>query len=615
MTHLLNSKNPDEIAEFLEKASIAYYNTSTPIITDDIYDILIEKLIKLAPKHPILSKIGAVEYGDKVDLPYWMGSLTKIRDASKSLDKWKKIYTGQSILSDKLDGNSGLFVCNNNKYYLYTRGDGLQGQNISNLIQLIPSFPKNLKSNIAVRGELIISKDNWNTLHSQHPEYSNPRNLVAGILHSKTPDPNIVKYVDFVAYELLNPKVKPSDSIKIIRDNGFITVYSLVKNNDSITSESLSQLLIQRRQNSPYEIDGVVVYNDDIFRTIKGKNPKYAFAFKSILTHEEAEVIVTNVEWNVSKDGYIKPTVLFNPVVISGVTIQKATGFNASFIENNIIGVGARIIIIRSGDVIPHIIRIITPASKPDFPDIPYKWNDTHIDIVTSTENLQQSLSVLEHFVKTLDIKFVATGVLKKFIDAGFNTIPKLMNITSDDIIKIDGFKKTSADKIAKSILTTRNNIDCIKLMTASNIFGRGLGVKKIQLIISKYPDILNRNLPTITDIMTVNGIGKTTAEAFLQNIPDFYKLIDEIHIPCHTESKKKSDSSNKFKDMKIVFSGFRDKELEQLITSNGGEVTNSISKNTSILIVKDIAEKSTKIDKARQLNIRIITKEQFLLI
>jgi len=108
----------------------------------------------------------------------------------------------------------------------------------------------------------------------------------------------------------------------------------------------------------------IVVRDNQHHSIISGKNPKYSFAFKTILTHEEAEVIVSHVEWNISKDGFLKPTVYFNPIHIGGVKIQKATGFNASFIQSNTIGPGSHIVIIRSGDVIPYIVRTLSPSCK-----------------------------------------------------------------------------------------------------------------------------------------------------------------------------------------------------------------------------------------------------------
>lgn len=633
---LLHSGTATELVAFLKKADIAYYNTSKPIISDEIYDRLEAKLRQIAPKNPYLKKIGAPSSDNKVILPYGMASLDKIRDDEKSLQKWKSKYTGQCVISDKLDGNSGLLVYSKNSaVQLYSRGDGTIGQNISHLLKYI-TIPE-LKDNIAVRGELIFSRNNWTKIHATHPDYANPRNLVAGIMHSKTPDPIIAKDVEFVAYELLSPKMIPSLSMAFFEENGFNHVYHYKENVATLSSQLLSDKLVERKRMSPYEIDGIVVYHDDIHRSIKGSNPKYAFAFKTMLTHTEAEVIVNEVSWNVSKDGYLKPTVLFDSVTIDGVKIQKATGFNAAYIENNGIGPGAKVIIIRSGDVIPHILRVEEKAIAMFPKDIPYEWNDTHIDIKLSAfDTGLETQGTFEHFAKSLEIKFVAAGTIKKLIEAGFNTIPKLLDITVADLLKIDGFKQVSAEKIANSLNNIRHTASCVDLMIASNIFGRGLGKKKLHLIVKELPQILKRKEITLREIEAIDGFGKKTALAFLEGIQKFYKFMDDAKIPCRDENiqvtsaqasapslspappssvsslSPAAPAKKSFKDMKIVFSGFRNKDWERLIENNGGKVATSVSKNTSLVVVSSLEETSSKIARAHELGVSVISKDTF---
>ena len=614
----------EKLVAFLTKANIAYRNTSKPIITDEEYDLLEERLREMAPNHPFLSKIGAVPNESKIKLPYWMGSLDKIRDNAAAIDKWKNNFKGSVLVSDKLDGNSGMICYKDGIETLYSRGNGKIGQNISHLIPFL-NFPRITSKNIAIRGEIIISKENWEIIHAAHPEYSNARNLVAGILHSKAPDKNIAKYIEFVAYELIEPKMTASKSIEYIENLGFKTVYTLLLSNNELTVDKLSDILIQRRSNSPYDIDGIVVTDDTyVHKLISGKNPAYSFAFKSMLTHTEAEVIVKEVVWNISKDGYYKPTVTFDQITLAGVNIQKATGFNAGFIEKNKIGPGTRLIIIRSGDVIPHILRVIsgteTGASFP--PDNKWEWNESHIDIMVVRENemtKEQKLKTLEHFAKTLEIKFVAKGVISKLIDAGFDTIPKFFKVKSEYLLKIEGFKKTSADKIAKSINDAYESATCVNMMAASNIFGRGFGTKKLAGIIKELPEILNQKMPTLAQLIEIEGIAEITAKGFLEGMPRFFALMREIPMDCRGEKKHSSpiqqvaarNNTINFKDAKVVFTGFRDKKLEEIIESHGGKIATSISKNVTLVIAADINEISTKLEKAKELKIKIISKEE----
>ena len=148
-----------------------------------------------------------------------------------------------------------------------------------------------------------------------------------------------------------------------------------------LTNELLSQTLVDWRKNYVYEIDGVIVTNDAIYER-KAGNPDHAFAFKMVLSDQIAEAKVVDVIWTPSKDGYLKPRVQIEPIHLGGVRIEYATGFNGAFINDNKVGVGAIIELIRSGDVIPHIRKVNVPAEQAKMPSVPYKWNDTHIDVL-----------------------------------------------------------------------------------------------------------------------------------------------------------------------------------------------------------------------------------------
>ena len=401
----------EEIVTILEKADDYFFNTDETLFSDDIYDILKKYLKKIAPKNDFFKKVGADITINKEELPFYMGSLDKIKEDEKDINKWVSKYNNNNyVISEKLDGISGLLYCDGTTTKLFTRGNGIYGQNISHLIPHL-NIPL-LKNKIGIRGELIISKKNWQKISHVG---ANARNVVAGILHSKTVNLEIIKYIEFIAYDVLYPRDKLSSSFKLLHD--LYPDIKIVKHTiiDKITLDVLSGLLEDYRKHSNYEIDGIVVYDNEEHKIIKNKNPTYAFAFKTILTQERAEVIVTDVEWNVSKHGFLKPIVKFNEVSIGGVKIKQATGFNGSYIYNNKIGAGSHIIIIRSGDVIPHIVSVLSSSVQPKMPDIPYKWNDTNVDILISdTQNKEQDIQSFIHFMKTLDIEGVKEGVITK---------------------------------------------------------------------------------------------------------------------------------------------------------------------------------------------------------
>lgn len=620
----------DKIAHWLKKASDAYYNQGEPLMTDDMFDMLKDILEKRAPSHPFLKEIGApIQADNKVTLPYWMGSLDKIRDDAKQLQKWKTSHPGEVVISDKLDGNSAMLVNTPSGLRMYSRGNGSVGQDISQLLPFAKGIPENLPKGIAVRGELVISKENWERI--KHVG-ANARNVVAGALHRKQADPKIAYFIDFVAYELLSPRnMKMSEQFIYLHDLGFIVVHSVVKAHEDVSVESLSRVLMDRRANSPYECDGIVIVQDSIHKLIKGKNPTYGFAYKSILTHDEAEVIIQSIEWNISKDGYIKPIVVFPPVTLSGAKLQKVTAFNAGFVEKNVLGPGAKITIIRSGDVIPYIVNVITPAAsgKPSMPEIPFEWTDTHVDIRAVGESADQKVRVLEHFASSLDLPNVATGTIKKLVHHGFDTIPKLLSITLEDLLKIEGFQKTSANNVLKGLQKAKS-ASCTELMAATNTFGRGLGKRKLDVIVKAFPDIMKKPkpvVPTKEELCNVPGVGANTAESFLDGLPRFLEMMKDLKIAANLEcappsaaapaahsptANHASDKRKPLQGLRVVFTGFRNQVWERDIESQGGKVLTAVSKTVDVVVAADPEDNSGKIKKARDLNIPILSQYEF---
>jgi NAD-dependent DNA ligase len=610
----LKTKNKKDIVSFLEECDKAFFNTSSTLVSDDMYDLVKNYLKKLDPKNPYFKRVGADEE-TKVKLPYWMGSLDKIKDDEKAIDSWKKKYKGSAIVSDKLDGISCLFYKNDNDIKIYTRGNGIEGQDISHLRNYI-TFPNVTETKFAIRGELIISRSNWEKIKDIG---SNARNVVAGAIHSKILNKTILGHIEFLAYDIMYPEMKIEDSFNYFTRNNIKCAYYKLLEESDINLQSLSKQLESRRKYSDYEVDGIVIYNNKQHKLVNGKNPKYAFAFKSILTHEQAEVIVTDVEWNVSMHKYMKPIIKFNEVVISGVKIQKATGFNGKFINDNIIGPGSRIVIIRSGDVIPHVLKVLSVSSngKPKMPENKYRWTDTQIDIILDEEgkNKDQDIKSYTYFMSKLDVGLVKESTIKKLYENGFDTLEKILKVKVDELVSLEGFQVRSATKIVENFQKIKE-AECDILLDASNILGRGFALKKIKLVSQKYPlnkkaDILKL---TVDDLLKIDGIGNVNAKQFVENIKKFYEFLDKIGYKCDKEEVKKEVVNVKtvLKDKKFIFTGFRNKDWEKLITDSGGKVVTSVSKTVDYLVVKNKTDKSGKIDKANELGVNILDMDEF---
>lgn len=584
-----------ELISFLEKASNAYYNTDKPIISDNDFDYIYDYFKKTFPKSKFLSKIGSV-VKDAVALPYWLGSMNKVK-TDKDLKKWLKLNINDNyICTDKLDGASALYYKNK----LYTRGDGKYGKDISFLLPYL-NLPK---TDYAIRGELVISKK----------KYKNSRNIVVGVLNSKKKAiDEIAKEIKFISYEIIaNTPTQPTQSqqLYLLKKSGFMIPYfeSLLKTD--ITEKKLTNSLFERKANNEYDIDGIIITPNHSYTRNESGNPDYAVAFKVNVDEYTTTVLV--IEWVVSKDGYIIPTVKFEPVDINGAIISSAQGFNAKYILDNSIGPGSKIKIVRSGDVIPYIVGVIK-STEPNLPHMNYKWNKNKVHFLIDEESSTLTLKKeLTHFVKTIGVKHFDEKLVEKLINANINSVNKIINLKKEDLLKIDGFKDTLASKLVSQITTCMNNIDLITLMVASNSWGHGFSFKKFKLVLDKFPNILKESI-SFDDINSIQGYSNITSEQFIEGLNNFKNFLkkNKIKIPESKEIKK----TNKYKNLIFVFSGFRDKQLEETIVEGGGIINNTVSKKTNYVIVKDLKSTSSKVERAKELNIEIITIDKFFLI
>ena len=613
---VLENLNEKQLSELLRESNKAYYNEQ-PFFTDNEYDIVKEFIEKKYPTNAVIHEIGAPVTKNKVQLPYFMGSMDKIKPDTSALTNWKAKYNGPYVLSCKLDGVSGLYTTEGNEPKLYTRGDGKVGQDISHLIPHL-RLPKT--RGIVIRGEFIIPKAVFEAKYKT--TFANPRNMVSGIVNHKTISETI-KDLHFVAYELMKPIYKPSKQMELLSTLDVEVVLYKIENN--LTNELLSQTLLDWRQNYIYEIDGIIVTDDKIYPIRKEGNPEHSFAFKMVLSDQIAEAKVVDVIWTPSKDGYLKPRVQIEPINLGGVRIEYATGFNGQFIHDNKVGVGATIELIRSGDVIPHIRKVVVPASEAKMPNVSYKWNNTHVDIlledIESDEVVKEK--VLTGFFRGIEVEGLSSGNISRIIAAGYDSVPKILQMTIHDLLQVEGFKEKTAQKLYTNIQTQIQAAPIVKIMSASNIFGRGFNNKKLELIISEYPDVLQDQKTQISQkivkVAAIKGMATKTAEAFVDKIPAFLAFVKEAKLEYKLQQQDQIqqkenhiDQSHPLYNKSIVFTGFREKQLEETLKALGAKIGSSVSKNTFVLITKDPLDETGKVLEAKKLNIPIMTPEEF---
>ncbi len=642
----LKSLSEEELTEILKEAIDKYYGEKEEqILTDNEYDILREYVLDKYPDNKTAKEQHTELKVDKnkVKLPYEMWSMDKIKPDTNALKKFKQKFTGPYVLSHKLDGISILYTTEEKEPGLYTRGNGTYGESINHLIPYL-NLPTN--KNITLRGELIIKEKVFKEKYSK--TYKMARNFITGIKNTKTltkKEIDKIKDIDLVIYEVIKPEnLKPSEQLKFLQTlKPNINIVEHIPNitQEQLTNEYLSEKLINWRENSEYGIDGIICIDDKIYPKT-GKNPEHAFAFKMVLSDQVAEAKVIDVLWSASKDGFLKPRVQIEPVTIAGATISYATAFNAKFINDNKIGVGALIRIIRSGDVIPHIEEVITPADIPLMPKEKYTWNPTNVDIILTNKDQDKTVHLknIARFFKAIEVDGLGEANIKKIIEVDGNTIPKILRMSATDFEEVENFKKKMATKVHNSIQKQIKKVSLAEVAAASNIFGRGFGEKRIQLILEQEPSILTE--PTtpekkIEKVKKIDGLAEKTATAFVKEIPHFLKFLEEANLEYKLDKDKdkdkdKDEHENEDKDndkkvikdhplksKNIVMSDFKSKtmtkkELTEKLKELGAKVESNITKSTDILIVGDITKETTKMKKAKeQSQIQIVELEEFL--
>ena len=607
---VLEQLNEKQLGDIIRIANSKYYN-QTPIMTDNQYDIIKEFIEHKFPDNAIVTEIGAEVERNKVKLPYEMGSMDKIKPDTGALSLWMSKYKGPYVLSCKLDGVSGLYTTEGTKPKLYTRGNGKVGQDISHLIPFL-RLPKT--KGVVIRGEFIIPKKVFDEKYGTI--FANPRNMVAGIINHKHIS-DAINDLHFVAYEVIVPQKKPTEQMDFL---GTINVERvLFRNTDTLSNEILSEILVEWRKSYAYEIDGVIVTNDGIYSRKSG-NPDHAFAFKMVLSDQIAEAKVVDVLWTPSKDGYLKPRVQIEPINLGGVTIEFATGFNGAFIQDNKIGIGTTIELIRSGDVIPYIKSVTVPAEEAKMPSVPFKWNDTHVDIML--ENALEDSTVKEKnitgFFRGIGVEGLSSGNISRLIKSGFSTVPEIIHMSEADFLTVEGFKGKLANKIYTGIHQKLQEATIITLMAASNIFGRGFSEKKMELVMNKLPTILVSNETKeekIANIALIKGMAVKTAEAFVEKIEDFKKFLTDCGLEDKLVNKsiKNIDHSHPLFDKSIVLTGTRNSHIIEFLKNIGAKQGSNVSKNTFLVIAKNKDDDTGKAEEARKLNIPIISVEEFI--
>ena len=601
----------EQLKEQIIKANNAY-RLGQPIISDTKYDQLVEELSLLSPHDELLTKVG-VEIADetrKGRLPIEMASMNKIKSMN-DVDDWSRLKgiskKEMVIITPKYDG---LSLCvNETTSEAWTRGDGEFGQKSNEHYSLIQNHLNLEKDSFRFTyGEVMIPKQVFIDKYSV--DFANPRNLVAGLLNSKTVS-NSLKDCQYIKYgaicnTIFDTKQEVLNELNKGQKNK--VQYYICELGD--LSEGLLIELFHKFS-TEFEIDGLIIELNDLSlqnklgRETSSNNPIWARAFKHPSFEQSAETDVIGISWNISKQGLLKPILHITPVKLDGVTVSNVTGNNARFVKDLGLGIGAKVVVKRSGMVIPIIADVITPVEfvQPTIEGVEVDWNEAGIELITLTETEDQKLKKIVAFFEILEADNVSEGVITQLWEAGYKTIKDILTLKTSDLEKIDRFGKRKADIVYKSIQKSVSNVQLSKLQHATGIF-KGLGSKKLVLL----EDFKTK--PSVDQVMSIEGFAEVSAKSYIESYDIFFDFIKDLPVTI-VEKVEAVKVGTDLEGKSFVFTGVRRTDLESDIESRGGKIGSGVSKTTTHLVMKAIGSGSSKEKKAIDLGVEVITVEQ----
>jgi len=614
-----------EIIDVLETADDLYYNDDTEsFLTDEQYDAIRRYAERAYPQHIYFTGIGSDVRGGKVKLPFQLGSLDQVYEG-EIVDWIKKnsLQDEDHVLTDKLDGTSALLIYGDDGklQIAYSRGNGIEGADITRHVRKIPCIPQSIGRPMVVRGEMIFPKEVFEKLKEKvrnraGKQYKNPRNMVAGVMNAKENPTIVYDDLHFVAYDVISETKAKHKQLQLLTNKGFLTPYWITWTGNTMSDSTLTLHLNTRRKACKYEIDGIVIDVDSadvrekMNPTRATLNPAYAVKYKIADENNQAVTTVSGVDWNLSKHGYWKPRIQFEPVELCGVTISNCTGFNAKFIYDNNISKGAKIRIVRSGDVTPFCQTVVEQSDVWQEPDGDWEWNETGVDAIhPESHNLEVvRINQMIDFFSAIDAPFLKKGNVQKLFEAGFDTIESIIKASERELVSALGENGKKAFEGLRKVL---DGIPLYKLMGAySN--ERGIGVRRMKMLNDALGENTLRKLTDVSQIASVERFDVKTAEKVIAAVGKFNKFFSTVDNFISFADTSITQSSGSMKGEKVVFTGFRDKQLQEAVEAAGGTMQSSVSSKTTIVVTTNPDSNTGKIKKARDLGIKIIGLDDF---
>ena len=637
------------LVEKLREASKAYYAQDREIMSNLEYDALYDELLTLEQETGMVlagSPTISVGYEAVDELPKEahespMLSLDKTKER-EALKDWLGDKDG--LLSWKLDGLTIVLTYQNGELLkAVTRGNGEVGEVITNNAKVFKNIPLKIQfqGELILRGEAVITYHDFKEINSHiedvEAKYKNPRNLCSGSVRQLNNQITAERNVRFYAFALVKAdgvdfENSREKQFEFLTNQGFDIVAYVKVNTDSIVA-AVSDYE-ERVQTYEVPSDGLVLIYDDIAygRSLgrTSKFPRDSIAFK--WADEIRETTLKEIEWSPSRTGLINPVAIFEPVELEGTTVSRASVHNISILKALKLGIGDKITVYKANMIIPQIAENLTRSENRDIPSVcPFCGGATEIRAVNEVQSLYCSNSNCDakkiksftHFVgrDAMNIDGLSEATLEKFIAKGFiHQYQDIFHLDryKSDIVAMEGFGERSYKKLINSIETARD-VELPKLIFSLGIANIGLANAKV---ICRFYDFNLESLrcATVEELAMIDGIGEVIAKAFVdyfsneENNKRFDNLLAEIRIQKEEINAEEQTLEGKTFVITGNLNHFGSRnELKDLIEKKGGKVAGSVSSKTLCLINNDSTSNSSKNKKAKELNVSIVTEEEFM--
>lgn len=636
-----------ELTEVLNRAARVYYQGQDEIMSNREYDRLYDELLALEKESSVVlagSPTQRVGYEVLSELPKerhlsQMLSLDKTKDAAQ-LAEW--LGEQEGLLSWKLDGLTVVLTYENGELVkAVTRGNGQIGEVITNNARVFQNIPLKIpcKGQVVLRGEAIIPYSEFLRINKELPEeeqYKNPRNLCSGSVRQLNNEITAKRNVKFFAFALVTAEGvdfhnSQEQKYFFLKEQGFDVVEY-----ERVTAENVEDAVSRfsgKIVSNDFPSDGLVLLFDNIsYGESLGstsKFPRNAIAFK--WADEVAQTTLREIEWSASRTGLINPVAIFDPVELEGTTVSRASVHNLSIVKQLELGLGDTIQVYKANMIIPQIAENLTRSGNLEIAKVcpvcqkPAKiHNDNGVEVLfcENRQCLAKKLKSISLFVSrdAMNIDGMSEATIEKLLAKGLiHQLGDLFRIQQhkEEIVSMEGFGERSYEKLVEAVEAAK------KTTPARFLYSLGIpniGASNAKLICKAFGQDFERvRQATEEELVEVDGVGSVIAKAFTAFFEDEEnrEVIDGL-LSVITLEKEAESSAGIMEGIQFVITGsvhhFANRnEVKALIESRGGKVTGTVTGKTDYLINNDSTSNSSKNKKARELNIPVITEEEFI--